>query len=423
MGTLVPMLSSTRREAARRAKAMLAWAWIRTHPREAARLRAEGAWLLGGSVGKVYGDNSAALHQYLRRHHPELPVYWVINRDSPDVEAARAHGPVLFSDEVGTYARAILAAVHVISHGVHDVPVCSSSLSSGALKVRLGHGLTALKKTKARTGHTEASANAVFDLVPVASEFERSHKLEWGIMPEKLVITGLARFDTLLAQQRAHPADPRRLLYMPTWRDGVASASDWEATPFFEGVNGFLTNPALHRLLERRGATLDVFLHMNLDPYVRGLDERLRGTPVRRIAITDPQRLFAEAGLLITDYSSVAWDVLYLDKPVVFYPFDVEDHERDRGGYLDPEVGLPGPVACTPDVLIDTLEAYLSGTLMEDPGYRARVARWQRKAFAFRDDRNAERVTQEILKRLGGDVARVIPQATPVHSPVVEVWR
>jgi glycosyltransferase involved in cell wall biosynthesis len=389
------------RELQRRQLLLLARAWIKVNPAAAASIRAESAWLIGNAGGKFYGDNSAALHQHLLKDHPKLAVYWVINPDSPDVETARALGPVLFTDDVMTYVRALLARVHVISHGVHDVPGCGYlGAGEGPLKVRLGHGLTALKKTKPRVGHTVESANAVFDLVPVCSEFERSNKLEWGIAPERLVVTGIPRFDTLLAKQRAHPADSRRLLYMPTWRDAVASASEWEATPFYRGVTGFLCDARLHRVLNEQGATLDVFLHMNLQPHVRGLDQRFEGTPVRLIKVADPQRAFAEAALLITDYSSVAWDVLYLDKPVVFYHFDLAEHAGDRGGHVAFDDTLPGPSLRTPEALIDTLEQHLRGTLLTQPGYAERMVRWQRTAFAFRDDRNSARVTSAIMKLL-----------------------
>jgi glycosyltransferase involved in cell wall biosynthesis len=389
------------RELRRRKLVLLARAWMLANPSAVASIRAESAWLIGNAGGAFYGDNSAALHQHLLKFHPELSVYWIIDRNSPDIETARALGPVLFTDDMMTYVRAFLAHVHVISHGVHDVPGCAYlGAGEGALKVRLGHGLTALKKTKPRRGHTVESANAVFDLVPVCSEFERSHKLEWGIAPERLVVTGLPRFDTLLAKQRAYPADPRRLLYMPTWRVAVASASEWETTPFFRGVTGFLCDARLHRVLNEQGATLDVFLHINLQAHVRGLEERLQGTPVRLIKVTDPQRAFAEAGLLITDYSSVAWDVLYLDKPVVFYHFDLADHSGDRGGHIAFDDTLPGPSLPTPEALMDTLEQHLRGTLMAQPGYAERMARWQQTAFAFRDDGNSARVTAAIMTLL-----------------------
>jgi glycosyltransferase involved in cell wall biosynthesis/CDP-glycerol glycerophosphotransferase (TagB/SpsB family) len=393
-------VAQLRREIKRRKLVLYARAWIQLNPAAANELRRERAWIIGNAGGAFYGDNSAALHQHLRRNHPELSVYWVIDRDSPDQEQARSVGPVIFSDDVMTYVRVLLASVHVISHGVHDVPGSVYGGSDGIIRVRLGHGLTALKKTKPRRGHSNQSANAVFDLVPVCSEFERANKLEWGIDPERLVITGIPRFDTLLQKQRLYPADARRLLYMPTWRDEVASAGGWEHTTFFRGVTGFLCDSNLHRLLNQHGATLDVFLHINLKSHVRDLGERLEGTPVRLTSTTDPQRLLAESGLLITDYSSVAWDVLYLDKPVVFYHFDVADHCGGRGGHIAFDDTLPGPSLRTPQTLIDTVEQHLRGSLMEQPGYAERMARWQRTAFAFRDDCNAARVTAAVMKML-----------------------
>jgi glycosyltransferase involved in cell wall biosynthesis len=110
--------------------------------------------------------------------------------------------------------------------------------------------------------------------------------------------------------------------------------------------------------------------------------------------------LFAETSLLITDYSSVTWDVLYLDKPVIFYHFDLADHAGGRGGHVAFDDTLPGPSVRTPEALIDTLEQHLHGTLLAQPGYAERMARWQQTAFAFRDDANAERVTSAIMKVL-----------------------
>lgn len=389
-----------RRELLRRVMSALARVWIRIKPRKASELRAQRAWLIGGSAGKVYGDNSAALHRYLRRTYPELPVYWVINRDSPDVASASANGPILFRNELNTYMRAHLAAVHVISHGVQDVPGCGSR-STGALKVRLGHGLTALKRTRPRTGHSNQSANAVFDLVPVCSDFERSHKLEWDIPPDRLVVTGIPRFDDLLVRQREHPTQPTRILYMPTWRDSLVSAADVTDTAFYRGLQGFLEHHDLHDLLDRHDATLDVYLHVNLAPYLGGFDARLEGSRVRQITMSDPQRLFAEASMLVTDYSSVAWDFLYLDKPVAFYHLEGDDYDQTRGGYLGADDGLPGPVAESPEEVVKVLDDHLSGALRADPSHRELMRKWQATAFAFRDERNAERVTAAIFEALG----------------------
>lgn len=38
--------------------------------------------------------------------------------------------------------------------------------------------------------------------------------------------------------------------------------------------------------------------------------------------------LMMRCKMLVTDYSSVCWDVFYLDKPVVFFQFDREKYEE-----------------------------------------------------------------------------------------------
>jgi glycosyltransferase involved in cell wall biosynthesis len=92
--------------------------------------------------------------------------------------------------------------------------------------------------------------------------------------------------------------------------------------------------------------------------------------------------------------------VLYLDKPVVFYHFDLAEHAGDRGGHVAFDDTLPGPSLRTPEALIDTLEQHLRGTLLTQPGYAERMTRWQQTAFAFRDDGNSARVTSAIMRLL-----------------------
>ena len=344
-------------------------------------------------MGRAYVDNSSALHRYVRRERRDIAAYWAIDRDSPDLAAARAQGPILLRDTREAWVRGLLAAVHIISHGVHDVPACASSRSRQAVKVRLGHGLTALKRTRPRRGNANRSANAPFDLVPVASDFEKAHKLDWEIDPDRLVVTGLARFDTLIERNRESADDPTRIVYMPTWRDD----SDPEALR--AAIGGLLTDASLHTLLDRQDAKLDVFLHVNFGRAFRDETARAGGGRIRFPVVSDPQPLFAKAGLLITDYSSVAWDMLYIDKPVIFYQFDPERFAQARGGYLEPDE-LPGPLARDPTALIPLIETYLTGAWRYDRGWMERMSTGQQRAFAYRDSNNCARVVTEIERRL-----------------------
>ncbi|MCW3745261.1 CDP-glycerol glycerophosphotransferase family protein [Enterococcus gallinarum] len=77
----------------------------------------------------------------------------------------------------------------------------------------------------------------------------------------------------------------------------------------------------------------------------------------------DPNEVLSIVDLLITDYSSIFFDFLVTDKPIIFYVWDRDLYEADRGMYL-PESVLPGPVAETVDELIDLIEKrYFCGSI------------------------------------------------------------
>lgn len=375
------------RELARQGRGVLGRALARLPERT--RPAPDGAWLLGASVGAAYNDNSAALHAFLRDECREIDAYWVMNGDSYDLERARRVGPVLLREELMTWAVARRAAVHVISHGVHDVPLCSSRSTNGAIKVRLGHGLTAMKKTKPRPLQTNKTANAIFDLVPVASEFERDNKRSWDIANDSLVVTGLPRFDPLL--RRARAGSSRRILYMPTWRDGDARRQKDVAA----AVASFLYHETLHRALVDHGVTLDVYCHRNMRGDVASAtairDGLVRVLPVNH----DVQESISSCLALVTDYSSVCWDALYVDKPVLFYQFDLDAYTAERGAYFDLRNDAPGPRAETPSAA-----AQLVADALSDLALSPAARRWQQRAFAFRDDQNCRRVYTAILERL-----------------------
>ena len=62
----------------------------------------------------------------------------------------------------------------------------------------------------------------------------------------------------------------------------------------------------------------------------------------------DPYPLLRHTHALISDYSSIFFDYLLLDRPLVFYPYDLEAYRtRSRGLYDDYHHVTPGPKAST----------------------------------------------------------------------------
>ena len=353
-------------------------------------------WLFGAFAGARFGDNSAALFRYVVENLPEVDARWVMQLAAPDWERAASIGPVVAHDLPKTYALARTAEMLAISHGVHDIPEMGTDRVTG-LTVRLGHGLTALKATGTTLGRSVARTMGRFDLVPVASEFERDIKRSWGVRDDAIAITGLCRFDELGRLAREALKEPGKVvLYVPTWREHLNSARN---STFVKAVSAFHTDPLLTGALDETDASIVTSLHP-LIPSTAA--EAIRDAAPDRVTVLegsmDLQPVLATCDLLVTDYSSVTWDALYLDKPVILFQFDRDLQHRSRPSYLPPEWGQPGHVAEKPDDAARVVSDFLRDGI--EPLSRKERQHWRGRVFAFDDERNCERVVEEICQRL-----------------------
>jgi CDP-glycerol glycerophosphotransferase (TagB/SpsB family) len=95
------------------------------------------------------------------------------------------------------------------------------------------------------------------------------------------------------------------------------------------------------------------------------------------------------ADLLITDYSSVFFEYLLLDRPILFYAPDLQDYTKDRGCYLDYEA-LPGEIVTEPAKIGAAVERILK----EEAPEMAEKRRGFRRQYMEACDGNA---TERIL--------------------------
>jgi len=65
--------------------------------------------------------------------------------------------------------------------------------------------------------------------------------------------------------------------------------------------------------------------------------------------------------ILITDYSSIFFDFLNFNRPVIFYPYDFSDYQSARCFYFDYKEFVPGPIAYSFDELLQFLNRTLTG--------------------------------------------------------------
>lgn len=83
----------------------------------------------------------------------------------------------------------------------------------------------------------------------------------------------------------------------------------------------------------------ELYIIKSLHPMSEGGNRRSREDTL--LPFMSSSELLVCADVLITDYSSIFFEYLLLDRPIVFFVPDYEDYARDRGFYLDFD-SLPG---------------------------------------------------------------------------------
>ena len=98
--------------------------------------------------------------------------------------------------------------------------------------------------------------------------------------------------------------------------------------------------------------------------------------------------------LLITDYSSIYTDYLFLNKPILFFPFDKEEYiKNDRAFQFDYDEFTPGPKAYNQQEL-----ERLILNILNDDHFANQRDKIKKLAFKYDDDKASERIFYEIMK-------------------------
>ena len=111
--------------------------------------------------------------------------------------------------------------------------------------------------------------------------------------------------------------------------------------------------------------------------------------------VADYQTVFRESDVMVTDFSSVAFDFAYLKKPVIYSQFDedtfYENHSWGKGYFSYRENGF-GPITTTLDETVDALISCMENDCQMEQRYIDRVEAF----FAYTDRNNCKRVYEAI---------------------------
>ena len=313
-------------------------------------------WIFGSGVGMSFSDNAKYLFLYCSSKK-EINSYW-ITKNKALVESLRNDGLKAY------YKYSIMGIWLSISSKVYIYDSRTSCInhwtSGGAFKVSLWHGSPlktidrdiTVKNNAFYLGNHTWGLKRYFvrmimpewfveaDLMIATSEKVKGY-FNSAFGCKKIEVTGYPRNDiisnpTLYAKHLASEHNiieslttKKTILYAPTFRD--TNRFDRKTPIEWERLND---------LLKKNDTTFLIKLHRH--DYSMAMKEKCSHIRVLDNA-SDIYPLFSKVDLLITDYSSIFFDFLLTDKPVLFYPYDKDDYlTKDRSMYDKYDSVTPG---------------------------------------------------------------------------------
>ncbi len=370
---------------------------FRIYHRTVVRLRGHGrnrryrdAWVFIDRPG-VARDNAEHLYRFVRVHHPEINAWFVVDRGSGDWQRLAEEGFRLVPYGTPEHVLLMLNCAELISSRLDDGVVTPLD------KRRFGKGRWRLTFVPHRV--TTEDLSRWVNRAPVRRLATATEAEYWSIAGDgtpylftdkEVALTGIARHDRLL--RLAHDprilAADRLLLIMPTSRREMAaqSASRWL---------DLLGADRLRTLAERAGLRVVFAPHAGMPEYATAAFPS--HVEVHHDADLDLQELFARGAVIVTDYSSYAFELAYLNRPVIYFQFDQQQYFTGRDGYRRGDWSYEhdgfGPVVGHVTAVLDEVERLVDRGMAPQEPYATRMA----QAFAFRDGRCCERVFESIL--------------------------
>ena len=347
-------------------------------------------------------DNAYPVYLYFKEHKPEYKLLWMNSRKS-SVSSPNQ----LYYNSQNTWQQ---IRFFFLIRTCGAIVTCDRFFKShydGQISLYLAHG----SKTKKTRGIYEPGP--IVDFVNLQSHFFDSvAEYDYRARKEQLVYLGYPRCDWLYknvdlsAFLKKIGVTGKYIIWLPTFRKNKAFKLDAHSELFdnmgipliyneemLRSLNEFLIGRDYHIVYKPHPAQdVRTLTRMRLSNIHIINDEYLHEQGVQLY------QMIAKSSALITDYSSVYYDYLLLDKPIATTLDDVETWKSARGFAFD----LESMYASTNESLytLDDLYSFIDDVLVEGKDTRGEERRKIRDLTnIYTDGNSAQRVAEFIISK------------------------
>lgn len=249
--------------------------------------------------------------------------------------------------------------------------------------------------------HFNSQTHKCYTHVIVSSEISARHNAEaFCISESKFYTTGIPRTDLFFHEEYKKLTTEKMLeafpqcknknkvyLYAPTFRGTNANNADF---PF-----GVIDLEKWGKLLEEENSVLIVKLHPFVTKHI-DIPPQYKNRIFDATHYREINDILFISDVLITDYSSVIYEMSLLNKPMIFYAFDQHSYEISRDFYEPYADTVPGKIVHDFDDLMECLK--------NDDYEFEKMQDFVKKNFKYTDGKSTDRVIDQIFLDKSEDV-------------------
>ena len=346
--------------------------------------------VFGDRAGLRFADNSRHLFIYLNKYHKEFRPIWITKRKEIHNFLKKKGYEVYYSNSLKGIYFCLVANWHLYNFVENDI---NENITKFSKCILLWHGVLP-KKVKNIEHKNNFINNYIFKRLKKFFVYP-NESLALGLLKRfpkfkyELLISNLPRNSVLENNTiNFHTDNERELInkidlskkkiygYFPTWReDGIE---------IFRDVKNLKKLDELDEILKKTNSIILLKKHMNSEktdgdrrynPEIEKIIEKLNTFKSFIFADydTDLNSILNKCDYLISDYSGVIFDFLYLNKPIILYIPDYKDFLLNNGFELNPIESKISKVANNIDELIELIRKNEIKNNVDDKTYENKL--------------------------------------------------
>ena len=349
----------------------------------------------------AFDSNGGAFYDYLikNRYNKKYKIVWFLRNASPkklpyNVKCVRYNRPSIRRAYYHCVAKYIICGHWLIP-----------SIRENQISYYTTHGAFGLKSVK---GKINIPDNINYILTP--SEFLKpiladDFSIEYP--NKRQIVLGFPYVDIFYNSKEGDLKKltskeyKKKILWMPTFRNNVDGRIDFDGSsglgiPIFSCYDEY---KELNGFLNKNNALLIIKIHpmQNLSSIkIKSLSNIivLDGITVKRLEV-DNYRLMKDTDVLISDYSSAAYDYLHLNKPIAYTMDDAKDYKLGLK-VDDPENYMAG------DIVLNVQDFYrfLNNVIIGNDEFKNKREQLFNKIWDFHDGENCKRLAEHMGLKL-----------------------